>query len=129
MHCAGAMIVLEHEERPNQIMRIAERLGFYDQASAVIAHEPVPVAFGLGSDGSLQAGALTEMKADQVWAVVDATRKHADTEAWVKKVGWSAPVQALAVINSQDTKTPETVNELGLPIRWIDGRKARRSAL
>lgn len=99
------------------------------QASAVIAHEPVLVAFGLGTDGSLRTNALTELKADQVWAVVDATRKHDDTETWVKKVSWSAPIQFLAVINSQDTKTPETVNELGIPIGWIDGRKAGRSAL
>lgn len=29
-HCAGAMILLEKLERPNQMMRIAERLGMYD---------------------------------------------------------------------------------------------------
>ena len=29
-HCAGAMIMLEHMEMPNQMMRIAERLGMYD---------------------------------------------------------------------------------------------------
>lgn len=29
-HCAGAMIMLEHLEQPNQMMRIAERLGLYD---------------------------------------------------------------------------------------------------
>ena len=29
-HCAGAMIFLEREENPNQIMRIAERIGLYD---------------------------------------------------------------------------------------------------
>jgi len=29
-HCAGAMIMLEHMKKPNQMMRIAERLGFYD---------------------------------------------------------------------------------------------------
>lgn len=28
--CAGFLIVLEHEGRPNQMMRIAERLGMYD---------------------------------------------------------------------------------------------------
>ncbi len=28
--CAGAMIVLEQSEGPNQMMRIAARLGFYD---------------------------------------------------------------------------------------------------
>lgn len=31
-HCAGAMIVLEHEGAPNQMMRIAERLGLYDRS-------------------------------------------------------------------------------------------------
>lgn len=41
MHCAGAMIVLEHEDRPNQIMRIAERLGFYDR-TALNMDAPVP---------------------------------------------------------------------------------------
>lgn len=99
------------------------------QAAAVIAREPVFVAFGLGTDGSLRTNALTELKADQVWAVVDAARKHDDTETWVKKVSWSAPIQLLAVINSQDTKTPETVNDLGLTIGWIDGRKAGRPTL
>lgn len=29
-HCAGAMIFLEKLKRPNQMMRIAERLGMYD---------------------------------------------------------------------------------------------------
>lgn len=29
-HCAGAMIVLEKIQKPNQMMRIAERLGMYD---------------------------------------------------------------------------------------------------
>lgn len=29
-HCAGALIYLEREQRPNQMMRIAERLGLYD---------------------------------------------------------------------------------------------------
>lgn len=29
-HCAGALIFLEKQERPHQMMRISERLGFYD---------------------------------------------------------------------------------------------------
>ena len=29
-HCAGALILLEKLERPNQLMRIAERMGEYD---------------------------------------------------------------------------------------------------
>jgi len=30
-HCAGAMIMLEHMELPNQMMRIMERCGGYDR--------------------------------------------------------------------------------------------------
>jgi hypothetical protein len=30
-HCAGALILLEKIERPNQWMRIAERMGWYDR--------------------------------------------------------------------------------------------------
>lgn len=29
-HCAGALILLEKEERPSQMMRICERIGMYD---------------------------------------------------------------------------------------------------
>ena len=31
-HCAGALIVLEREESPNQMMRIGERMGLYSAA-------------------------------------------------------------------------------------------------
>jgi len=30
-HCAGVLIMLEKMEQPNQMMRISERLGFYDR--------------------------------------------------------------------------------------------------
>lgn len=30
-HCAGALIFLEKRNTPNQIMRIAERIGLYDR--------------------------------------------------------------------------------------------------
>jgi hypothetical protein len=30
-HCAGAMILLERLDQPNQMMRIAERIGYYDR--------------------------------------------------------------------------------------------------
>lgn len=31
-HCGGALIMLEKMGQPNQMMRIAERLGFYDRS-------------------------------------------------------------------------------------------------
>lgn len=30
-HCAGALLYLEREDNPNQMMRIAERFGMYDR--------------------------------------------------------------------------------------------------
>lgn len=30
-HCAGAALILEKEEKPNQVMQVAERLGHYNQ--------------------------------------------------------------------------------------------------
>jgi hypothetical protein len=89
------------------------------RAAGVIAGEPVFIAFGLGSDGALRANALT----------VDVTRKHSDTIDWVREVGWASNIDALAIIGSTDTLTPSSVNDLDVPIGWIDGRKAVRSAL
>ena len=42
-HCAGALIVLERIGKPNQWMRIAERLGLYDRTKLKM---DAPVAFG-----------------------------------------------------------------------------------
>lgn len=36
-HCAGALIMLEHMERPNQLMRIYERIGGYDRTKLNMA--------------------------------------------------------------------------------------------
>lgn len=35
-HCAGALIMLEHMEQPNQLMRIAERIGLYDRTTLIM---------------------------------------------------------------------------------------------
>lgn len=39
-HCAGAAIILESHDNPNQMMRIFERLGAYDR-NALTCHEEV----------------------------------------------------------------------------------------
>lgn len=35
-HCAGAMIVLQKEDKPNQAMQVMERLGFFDPSKLVM---------------------------------------------------------------------------------------------
>lgn len=37
LHCAGALIFLEKQSAPHQMMRIAERLGFYDHTKLDMA--------------------------------------------------------------------------------------------
>lgn len=93
------------------------------------ADRPVIIAFGIGQDGSVRIPALTEIDADQVWLAVDATKKAADTEAWVKKVIWASPADALVVLGAHDTLTPQTVNELKIPVGWVDGRPAESPVL
>ena len=39
-HCAGALIILEKLDSPNQMMRIAERVGPYDR-NALTGHDEV----------------------------------------------------------------------------------------
>ena len=99
------------------------------RAAASGAGRTVVVAFSLRTDGQVPAAALSDLEADQVWLAVDAARKPADTASWVRKVGWAIEVDALAVLGSQETLTPGTVNDLDIPIGWVDGEPASRTTL
>lgn len=61
--------------------------------------------------------AITALAPDQVWVVVDAGRKHADAVLMVHAVAEVVAVAGVLVIGSGDTSTPDTVHELGLPVR------------
>ena len=84
------------------------------------------IAYGLepASDALARAAALTEIGADQVWVVVDASRKAEDTIRWVNMVLTSVQVHAVAALGRQFTTSPATVDDLGLPVEWMDGRAA-----
>jgi hypothetical protein len=126
----GSLVRTAGSFRAEGYGHLVGRNGFTSvRADAVIAGKPVFVAFGLGADGTVRAPALAELKADQVWLAVDATRKPSDTLAWTRKVGWATQTDALAVLNSQNTLTPQSVNELGLPVGWLDDRPATSTLL
>jgi hypothetical protein len=126
----GSLVRTAGSFRAEGYGHLVGRSGFTSvRADAVIAGKPVFVAFGLGADGTVRAPALAELKADQVWLAVDATRKPSDTLAWTRKVGWATQTDALAVLNSQNTLTPQSVNELGLPVGWLDDRQATSTLL
>ncbi|WP_334172903.1 hypothetical protein [Sinomonas sp.] len=84
--------------------------------------KPVVVAFGLGRPAwtASNAAAAERLRADQVWLVVDARHKHADTASWVAAVQTRLVVHALAVTGIGETSTPGTVERLGVPVGWTD---------
>lgn len=88
------------------------------RAGAVRAGRPVVLAVGIGPDGGIAAELLSRLSPDEVWVVVDASRKPDDTQTWVDVVRRIAPVRAMAVVGRELTATPETVDVLGLPVGW-----------
>lgn len=99
------------------------------QALAAVAGKPVVVAFSVGNPTPSNPFLLSGITPDQVWAVVDAAHKPEDTQSWVRQVAWFTDIDALAVYGAADTATPETVNELGYPVGWLDGHRATAPTL
>ena len=95
------------------------------RAHAVVSERTVLVAFGLGKarNALARVQSVAALSADQVWVVVDAGRKHEDTARWVGVLSAQLNVAAVAVVGAAETGTPESVNGLGLPVGWIDGRR------
>jgi hypothetical protein len=95
------------------------------RAHAVVSERTVLVAFGLGKarNALARVQSVAALSADQVWVVVDAGRKHEDTARWVGVLSAQLNVAAVAVVGATETGTPESVNGLGLPVGWIDGRR------
>ena len=92
------------------------------RAAGVREKHSVFVALGLPRAG-LDAGAIAALeylRADQVWAVVDVGRKTEDTARWVSAVQLHVHIDALAVMGSDSTATPETVHQLGIQVGWLE---------
>ncbi|NEM91193.1 hypothetical protein [Galbitalea soli] len=81
------------------------------------------LAYGIGPGGPASVSsieALRSIMADQVWVVVDASRKAEDTAAWVAAVRKQVSVQAMAVVHSAFSATADSVHGLGLRSGWSD---------
>ncbi|MDN4642509.1 hypothetical protein [Arthrobacter sp. PsM3] len=96
------------------------------RAHAVLTDRTVLVAFGLGKarDTLTRLQSVAALSADQVWLVVDAGRKPADSARWVGVLAAELDITAVAIVGASETATPETVNALGLPVGWIDSGPA-----
>lgn len=62
---------------------------------------------------------LGALAPDQVWVVVDAGRKTEDSRAIVAAVAEVVPVAGVLSIGGAETASPESVHELGLPVRTL----------
>jgi hypothetical protein len=94
----------------------AEKLQNADHAWIVVVHAPVG-----GTDPIYLSEMCDAIGATAVWAVVDATRKTADTARHLRALG---DVEALVVHNVEMTQDPATVLGLDLPIVSLDGKPA-----
>ncbi|MFQ4148020.1 hypothetical protein AAGW05_04875 [Arthrobacter sp. LAPM80] len=99
------------------------------QAQAASAGKPLLIAFSFGQRGSSNLSVLASVRPDQLWLVVDAAHKPDDTASWVRRACRYAVPDALAVVGATDTATPETVNELLIPVGWVDGRQSTSTEL
>lgn len=94
------------------------------RADAVHKDQGIFVAYGLTSLTD-EPQALSKMGADQIWVVVDASRKMEDTEKWVKTLSALVPITAVAVVGTSFTETPDTIQYLGGPVGWTDSDTTR----
>jgi hypothetical protein len=94
----------------------AEKLHNADQAWVVVMDAPVG-----GTDPLWVNEMCDAIGATAVWAIVDATRKTADTARHLRTLG---EVEALVVHSVDITADPASVLGLDLPIYSLDGKAA-----
>ncbi len=89
-----------------------------DSPTIVIVHAPFPI----GNDDLERiriVKAIEALETPHVWAVVDASHALSSLGRWTQCLGH---ISALAVVNAQEPKNPQTLRALGIPIAFMDGR-------
>ncbi|WP_210507474.1 hypothetical protein [Naasia sp. SYSU D00057] len=103
--------------------RVEDRRGaLAARAYGVQSGQTVLVAYGLGrgDPADPRIAALPGIGADQVWVVVDVSRKTVDSARWVNAVRAVADVTAMATVAGRFTTDRQAVAEIGLPEGWSD---------
>ena len=82
----------------------------------------VVLGAGMGREGQQWCREMLHaLRPDETWAVVEASRKPEDIEAWSAKVG---RIDALAVCRADESVSPAAVLAAGIPVTRIDNRPA-----
>ncbi|GAA2516021.1 hypothetical protein GCM10010201_10730 [Pilimelia columellifera subsp. columellifera] len=103
-----------------QAAKKAQSLRAADSPHIVVVDVPLT-----GRPGGWASKICTALDASDVWAVIDATRKSADTAAHLTSMG---EVDALAAYGLATTADPASVLGLGLPVALLDGAPATSHA-
>ena len=109
-------------DRPH-LARIDDRRGaIAARAEGVRLGNGVVMAFGLPRRGPTaeSVAQLESLNADQFWVAVDAGRKPEDTVRWVRAVANVVPLTAVMSWAPDETSTPHSVSQLGLPVGWVE---------
>jgi hypothetical protein len=115
----GLLTASAGQARDAEAPRVVDHRGATEaRARGVHAGTATAVAVGLTTDLADGLRILSVLAPEQVWVVVDASRKHADTAAWVDGLRGAVHVHAMVVVGRSLTRTPETVELLGLPAGW-----------
>ena len=111
--------IIDHPE----IARIDDRRGaIAARAEGVRLGNGVVMAFGLPRRGPTaeSVSELESLNADQFWVAVDAGRKPEDTVRWVRAVANVVPLTAVMSWAPDETSTPHSVSQMGLPVGWVE---------
>ena len=82
----------------------------------------VVLGAGMGREGQHWCREMLHaLQPDETWAVVEASRKPEDIEAWSARVG---RVDALALCRADDSVSPAAVLATGIPVTRVDNRPA-----
>jgi len=109
-------------DRPDMV-RVDDRRGaIAARAEGVRLGNGVVMAFGLPRRGPTaeSVSELESLNADQFWVAVDAGRKPEDTVRWVRAVANVVPLTAVMSWSPDETSTPHSVSQLGLPVGWVE---------
>jgi hypothetical protein len=94
------------------------RSAVLEKAEAADAGRPLLLAWGLGAGDPEHVAAdvrVRQIAPDRLWIVVDPSRKHEDTKAWVSALSRHRPIDAYLPLAGAYTSSPGTVGLLGLP--------------
>ncbi len=98
----------------DQVLDLANR---QQMPTIVIVHSPFPMGTN-DLDRVRIVKAVEALKADHVWAVVDACRTVASLSRWTQCFG---NISAVMVVNQLDSTNPGALKALGIPIVFRDG--------